>query len=888
LLCGAAAISNARLGTNLDRLKTPLIRKSDKTEIDAPATVPGRVSLMMHTLGLVSIALGGAVLGAFLLDLVGLEVRPWTVGPLILGLLGLALWNFRRLVRREKYAGGGYDLGEFAAFGLVTLGFLVYALWLGRPGLLPVGTTVDAVHQYGLADYITQSGHLPIHATAQRANLQDGLAYPPAFVTIVALLAQISGLDPVYLLYPVAAFCAALATGATFAVVSFMLRGRAWRLLLAGLTAGFTLIPYGYTFGSFTSQNYFAQVCGQAFLMLALFFLVDWQRNRGSAALGLFGLTVAALVICYPTFALIPLAAFGAVALVWPGQSWRGRLTYLAGVLIPSGLLAILFLKDRLATGLGTVGNEGEVLLPDLGRYSWPVVGLAAFGLGVTLWKGQAGPRLVALYAGLLALEGLGLWLLKVVFNQGSHYAIYKLFYPAVYLLALLALLGLDWVLSEETSPLRLRRGLGGEAAPLRLGLILALVGIDLFGIFLGVTWWVHPTPERSFAVITEDNLKVARWMKANLKIDEYSVGYNVPPGTPAYWLQVGLFKQPQGVRTDDLLNRLPLTFESWFYTPDSNRYLFTDNLAKINLDERVQVLYQSGSVAVLTRTPAYEQEFGVRPGLTIQYKSELKNGYVEFRAEATMTTEPQSWLKVGLEIEPAGGGQPLFSAFVPAEKGRDRAQYLGVVVGVPNLKISEYYANNYFPERPPQGSPLGVGRFAAFMTLQKQGATLLRQKLFEFTHEGEGVFKMDYGAGLSFGQLLFEGSLPQTLPAVTPLDFVVDGANFKLTGVDLPEKGQAGATVQAGVEWQLAASVTRSYRLRWAWLDADGQVAAETEAVPLNDLYPTWLWSAGQPIAVRQGLKLPDKPGRYQLALAWQDTTPAELKKLDKFIVVG
>ncbi len=857
-----------------------------------PTAAPIQVSLMQHTLGLATFGLGGSVVFAFLLDLVGLPVRPWTVGPLVLALIGLAGWNLGRQVRRGKYSWGGYDFAEFVAFGLVFGGFLAYAFWLGKPNLLPVGTTVDAVHQYGLADYIGQSGRLPIHATELRANLQDGLAYPPAYVIIVSLIAQTFKLDPLYLLYPVAAFLAALATAATFAVVSLLLRGRPWRLPLAGLAAGLTFVPYGYTFGSFTSQNYFAQVFAHALLVMTLFFLLAWRRDDSAISVGLFGLTEAALLICYPTFALIPLATFGLLVLFWKGRTWRTRLLYLAGILIPLGILAFLFLKDRLETGLGTVANEGEVLQPDLNRYGWPVLVVAMFGLGFTLWQGKPGSWIVALFGGLLALEGLALWLLKGFFNQGSYYAVYKQFYPALYLVVVLAAIGLDWLLRRFALGLEKRSGPKLHLGRSQAAWLASLIAVGLYGAFLAGTWVIHPKPERATAVITPDEIKVAQWMKANLKLDEYAVGYNVPPGTPAYWLQVGIFKQPRGVRSNDLLNRLPLTFGGWFYAPDSNRYFFTDDLQQINLDERSQVLYQSGSAAVLTRTEAYDQQFGLRPGLTIQYTGDLKQGYLELRTEATLTQEASNWLKVGLEIEPAGGGPVIFSEMVPAEAGREKKQFMGIVVGVPNLKLHEFYSNQQNLTQPsPTSQPLAPGRYAAFMVLQKQGAVIVRHKLLEFTQAPSSIPVPDFGPGVPFGQYVFEGSLTQSLPPVGPFDFALNIDRFRLLGLQLPDKAGSGETIQAGLQWQIVASVSRSYKLRWVWLDENGQAVAQVEAVPLNGLYPTWLWPAAQPTTIRQGLKLPGKAGRYQLALALVDGTTgqaSELKRLAKFIEVG
>lgn len=874
---------------------TPVTLPDSQIKIFDPVThqtAPLSVTLTQHALGLLTMVGGGAIVLAFLLDLVGLPIRPWTVGPLLLLLIAAFGWNFWYQFRRGRYTHNGWHWAEFLLLTTVVGGFLLYGWWLGLPNELPVGTTVDAVHQYGVADYINQSGRLPIHALDQRPNLQDGLEYPPAFVILVSLLSQNTGLDVLSLMHPIVALMAAIAAGATFAIVSLLLRGKSWRLAGAGLAAGSIFLPYAYTFGSFISETYYAQVTAEALLMLSLFFLLTWRLQADTPTLVLFGLAVSALFIAYPTLALIPLGAFG-VAVVFskqvanglstksnqandaPATKYRRFLTLLA-VYLPIGLLAILFLKDRWQTGLGTLGNEGEVLRPDLSRYSWPSVILAAVGLLTALFEQNVLPRLIALFCGLLVLEGVGLWLLKVLLDSGSYYAVFKLFYPAVYLWPILAIIGLDWLLSLLTKKIAPR--------PSRnwFGILNVLPGMGIFGAVLLTTWITHPQPAHALAPLTRPDVEVAHWMQSNLKLSEYNVGYNVTSGASAYWLQVGLFKQPRDVHSNDLLLGEPLSFEGWFYAPNSPQYLFTDDLPKLALDERCQVLYRNGNTAVLTRTQAYLQSLATRPSLAIQYKMELNGNVLSIKSEATMSAEIADWLGVGLEIA-AEDGHEVYSLVVPAEKGRTKQQFLGVTVTLPKLGIKEFYSDNNFPSAPAPVTPLAAGRYSIFVVLQKAGITAERRKLLDFESDAVGHLSFDHAQHIITGQFLFEGEPAQPLPPLPPLDFKLAASQLRLTGLVLPDKAAVSSPVTVTTQWQNLTATTHNYRLQWVWLNATGETAGQTEALPQNGLYPTWLWSTSRPIIVKQSLKMPDQPGRYQLAFAFFDINTGEKSELLK-----
>jgi hypothetical protein len=827
---------------------------------------------------LLCLILSGTVIGAFLLDLVGLPVRLWSVAVIILVMIaGYGFWFYHQRLSSnhiQKLVSLVYRLRSFLSFILhpssfILLGVFAYLLWLGRPSLLPVGTTVDAVHQYGLAQYINESGRLPIHALEQKPNLQDGLQYPPAFVICAALLSQLLNLDVVYLLYPLASLFLALAVLLVFAIVSLLLEGKSGQSVLAAGAAGLSLVPYGYTFGSITDQNYFAQVMGQMLILLSLYFLLFWQKNPSIINTLFFNLTLVTLLITYPTWAFISFAAFVLVATGGVKIKIKLRFGYIGVTTLVFGVFALLFLKDRIGEGLGTVANEGLVLLPDLANYTYPLIILAGLGLILVLWKGDNLQKAAALFCGVIFAEGFGFWILKTWFEIGSYYSIYKLLYLGAFFLPILAALGLHHLFNFVNY--KPKDWLNWLAVP-------------VFGLFLAAIWLIYPKAQIGYRVITPDNVSVAQWMAQNLKVGEYSIAYALPYGTPAYWVQIGFLEQPRGVRSNNLITNEPISFPQWFYNPDSEQYLFTDDLSKINLDERLQVLYQSGNSAVLTRTAAYKtsQQSGNRPNLNIAYKVTLEGSRLNINSTITASEEPRKWFSLLMVVENSKTGATVLAESSRIEEGRERQQFLGLVVNMPTMQVQEFYLNNQFPV-PKNGTALTPGKYSVYLGLQKGVTPMEQRKVLEFEFDGTNFTSAE---PVVLGQFIFEGALlEQSLPNKANQTFELNTEKLTLESYNLPETVKVAETVQIGMNWRIEARINNNYRILLALRDAEGKIVSETEYLPRNGLYPTWLWTPQRLVNLAPSIKMPGKSGKYSVAITLLDPT-ANGKRSQTFIL--
>lgn len=110
--------------------------------------------------------------------------------------------------------------------------------------------------------------------------------------------------------------------------------------------------------------------------------------------------------------------------------------------------------------------------------------------------------------------------------------------------------------------------------------------------------------------------------------------------------------------------------------------------------------------------------------------------------------------------------------------------------------------------------------------------------------------------------------------PLEHPLDAQL-GAEIALLGYELPHDTlAAGERLHLTLYWQAHVPPTRSYKVFAHLYDAQGQVVAQVDSIPMSWGYPTTEWQAGEVVEDRLQLPLAPElaPGRYQLFIGMYD----------------
>ena len=129
-----------------------------------------------------------------------------------------------------------------------------------------------------------------------------------------------------------------------------------------------------------------------------------------------------------------------------------------------------------------------------------------------------------------------------------------------------------------------------------------------------------------------------------------------------------------------------------------------------------------------------------------------------------------------------------------------------------------------------------------------------------------------------------FEPSAPVQYPALTALGGVVE-----LVGITVDNASeraapvQPGATVPVTVTWRAIQPMDTSYTGFVHLLDANGQIVAQDDHVPLQNQYPTTQWVNGEVVEDRYELRLPADlpPGEYALEIGLYDANRPGLPRL-------
>jgi hypothetical protein len=852
--------------------------------------------------GLAAIVVAGVVAGRL-----GLPIT----GALLLGAALLGALPRLAVLARGRWATRGPELAA-ALVALLAVGAAgLAAAW---PALLPVGSSIDAVHHYQLICWIAEHAAFPPIDGDTRGLMGEMVAYPPGLALVVVAAGALFGRPPLVALYPVVALIGALSAALTVLLSSAageyaMQNGACKKGLRRSLPhvafymLHFLMLLVGpllllahrvYTLDAYTDQSYYAMTLGVFLLLLAAGYLIVEPRLTFGGAAQL-GLVLAALVGVYPLWTAIPAAFAGLVILFAPhtpasvlaqeaetiahrdillsaadrGRGWgrQGRMLRLALALLPALGLALLDLPARLRVGQVVLAHQGAVSLPTL----WNLMPLLL-----------ALPAVVLLCAALLRQIGkprrdtkghaTGAYLPVPSCPFMNHNGVRLLMFATLALAALGVLLGAaqagraasyhGYKLLFVVTPIAAT--IVGAAA-LRLSAIrrplARWMALAAAVILLAVTGSFRVLPAPTVQPLTLDSVAAARWLTANRPRDaKKALVVGAPAGPLAYWLQVGLLGQRRdkadlAVRAFDAPTTSP---EAWIVDDQLPKFALAPQLDR--LPPGAEVVARFGRAAVVRRSSSFD--VAQLDPLLIRYRSAWHDDRLTTDIEL-LRRRPGRTPLLELRLERAG---ELIATFpLQPDDARTRPQYLGLELRPATLDGRGYVNRDAFPEfaRPPS-APDGV--FTLVLRLTLDGSTLDERQLATFERTAGRIEQLS-----AVGGELVYLRRAQAADAIERADARFDGA-LRLTGWS--QRFADDDTLVVGLRWEALRPIDRSLFAEIQVLDAAGQVVAASVTPPQQGFYPTWRWRPAESVADEHQVTLPPDllPGIYRLRVQMRD----------------
>ena len=831
-------------------------------------------------------AIGGALAALIVAGIVAGRLGIAITAPLLLA--AAAIGTLPRLVALLRWRWAA-QVPELALALLVFTAISALVLWLAWPSLLPLGRSVDAVHQFQLVNWIAVEHRLPPLDARTQGLMGEMIAYSPGFAFVVAAASALFGAPTLETLYPTVALlgglCAALMT--LLAVRSAGVAG--WRIVLLGLSVLLLLLAHrAYFLEAYIDSSYYAQVLGLLLVLLACAWPICEPRISLLGA-GQLGLVLAALLATYPLWVPVPLL-FICLALV---QQPAANSQYLEGTPRPNAI-------QQREHGLPFLRNAVmRQTLPRLLLTLGPLALLAAVDLPARLGTGQVvlehqgvvtAPSLFGLLPLLLAIPAAALLIgsgrRSTGKGQGSEaslfsdvVAVHMLQIPA--LIVALGCAGLTWAALVLAAQL----GLVAQYHSVKILFLLVPLAIALTGaglirlaalerpfvravallgcaVVLGLASARFMLPLRVEQIPTRNMVAAARWLLANNPgAAEKAIAVGTPIGPDSYWLQVALLGQwrdeaQQAMRSFTLA---PPTPEGWAIDPN-----LPDTVVAANLGitpPGSEVLQQFGEVAVLRRKPL--DLAAVNP-LILRYASHWEDNQLKTALELIRPNAgplPQ----IALQLVHA---ETLVAQFdLAANQQRTRNQYLGVDIDPATLGGSGYVNAEAFPTfAAPPAAPSGEYQLVLSLSVdqrvvdQRLLATFDRQPAGTFTNLAVHSGELDY-LRRSYDQVALETHAARFGTAVS------------LTGWQATSEA-ANNTLVTTLRWQSLIANQAPLDLALRLVDATGATVAENRSAPQQGFYPSWRWRVGEDVTEQRTLTLPSTipPGSYTLAIAVYD----------------
>ncbi len=409
---------------------------------------------------------------------------------------------------------------------------------------------------------------------------------------------------------------------------------------------------------------------------------------------------------------------------------------------------------------------------------------------------------------------------------------------------------------------------------------------------FLSYALLNFTSPDRSHGYAGPDIIATARAVQ-RLGYDPAKVELDLQPGLPAYFTYVGLLGQPRNVLADGYYKgQQRHSFETWLYDPLAPTLFLTDSYLALQSaypqDARTRLLYRSGPVALISRSPGYLDNLVNRRTFFLnshfQAGSDVLTVDLELGAVLDVFTSTQLFLSIGPRQEAAA---PLLND--PFYK-RNIALTLPTVSynfqrGYLKFRFQDGYSRGEMngQELGPDKFTLGPGEYTLWMQLYKDGQPIEQRKVEDFAFNSnrtitplplsEGAIALPEG----LSQLRLEAPLPApTDSPLTPTNaFFQQGERRLIQLTDwsvVPASAHPGQTVHLSQRYRSLADISPSYTLFVHLVDEGGTTVASSEEPPAHGLFPTWLWQPGQTLTIDQELTLPADlpPGSYSLQLGF------------------
>ena len=461
------------------------------------------------------LCLAAALIAAYAAGSVGLALHPFAI---LVVAFAVAATAFTLLWQRATG-----DRSHAILFLVMAGGLLAGALRLAWPHLLPVGSGPDLTHHLLLIDYLERTGHL-VRDPSLGPFLGEMIDYTPGSHLLVVLTGRWSGSDGLHAAHTVIALTVALKAGILFLIALRYLPPERRRAPFAVLAVLLIFLPRAYFVGSFSQNWFLAQVVSELFAVVMWWAIVAWDQQPSAPAAAIFGIAGMAAFLSWPVW-IGPLAmTLAAVMLVRRSTPPIDKIRDVAIAFAPIASIAAVHFSVHYG-GAGIARTSGAVVTPSAATMGAFFIALGGTGAVVTMFDARS--RTVAVLIAAIGLQSAVLFVLARMSGAHTPYLSLKMFYLAIYPLAVAGAMCVAWV-GRFGPRYTVTRITGADALA---WMLVVIVGI---GVARQLAAAPRPTP-----VITDSLNDAGRWARMQLPRD--CVDYIVADDDTAYWLHLAV-----------------------------------------------------------------------------------------------------------------------------------------------------------------------------------------------------------------------------------------------------------------------------------------------------------------------------------------------------------